>query len=135
EPAQSSWESALKIIGMNPLALPPAEGMSGMVAPHQVYQSYVDALANEKQFAPALLVAERASAHIYRAALLQATKKNSEEDLKLPLPATLDQIQQVAGRLGVTIVEYMATGRGLVIWVIRSEGQILGHYEAIAADR
>jgi CHAT domain-containing protein len=135
--AQTNWESALKVIEFNPGAILVQDATPGLVTPSLVYQNYVDALAAQQQFAPALAVAERARAHEYRLAIWSygQSAKVVEETMKQLPPASFEQIQQTAQRLGVTIIEYMPTQRGLASWVVKGEGSILGHYEVIDPAR
>lgn len=128
--AQSNYEAALKIIETNP-TLTAREDQLGMIAPLLVYDSYVDMLASQGQFARALTVAERLRVHNYRVALRAVAPKEEESRL---VPLTAEEIQALAERLGVTFVEYLPTRQGLAIWVVKA-GATAGFYSPTKPER
>lgn len=131
---QENYETALKIIENNSLSTKTTlEELPGIVAPYVIYQSYAETLAMGQKFGDALRVIERARTYQLRDQILNGGElaKRVEPILQRYNTVDLNEVKQIALRLNSTIVEYFATGEGLITIAIKSDGTIVGHYRAI----
>ncbi len=135
--AQSQYENAVGIIENN--GQPELENTLGLVTPLQVYEAYLEMLVTQQQLPTALAISERIRVFQFRGSL-QKTLSNKEDktvtDFFKPFSAiSLNEILQTSQRLNATILAYLPIESGLLIWVVKPDGTLIGHLNKIDVKR